>query len=279
MSEPDIVLSVDTVGKVYHLARTSLFDFTPNRFEALKSVSLDTRRGELLAIVGESGSGKSTLARIMTHLIAPTTGEIRLAGVPHAQRKGSDLTRLRRSIQLIQQDTRGSLDPRMTIGEQFREIMAIHRIGTLAERPALIAKLLREVGLLPEMADRLPHKLSGGQRQRVVIARALSVGPEVLVCDEPVSSLDVTVQAQIIELLLKLQAERQVTLIFITHDLLLARRIAQRVAVMSRGELVELGTTEQVLEAPRHDYTQSLVRASLPRRAPMRRQPMGAPAP
>lgn len=255
-------ISLSNVVKTYPLNGRSLFDMRRAFHHALRGISMDVFAGETFAIVGESGSGKSTLARIVVKLNEPTSGEIVVDGILHRDRRGPSLSALRRSMQLIQQDTRASLDPRMSVGRQLVEILSVHNIGSRRERASIVMDVLRDVGLSPQIADRLPGQLSGGQRQRVVIARALLVNPAVLVCDEPVSSLDATTQLQIIELLQSLQARRKITLLFITHDLPLAERISDRVGVMHDGTMVELGPTRRVFGAPAHAYTRDLLAAS-----------------
>ncbi len=235
---------------------------------AVNDVTLTLRRGERLGLVGESGSGKSTLGRTLLRLIQPTTGRVRVGGQDPFQLRGADLLAFRRRVQVVFQDNAASLDPRMTVGEAIREGLDIHRIGTPAQRRARVEEMLDRVGLDPAYAQRYPHTLSGGQRQRVNIARALALDPQILVADEPVSALDVSIQAQILELLDRLHADLHLTLLFISHDLAVIRELCDRVAVMYQGRVVETGPTEQVFAAPTDDYTQLLL-ASVPEPAPL----------
>ncbi|MEV4382369.1 ATP-binding cassette domain-containing protein [Streptosporangium sp. NPDC049644] len=222
---------------------------------AVDGVTFEVDRGETLAIVGESGCGKSTLARCVARLTQPTGGSVRLDGVELAPLSRRRLRPLRSRFQLVFQDPSTSLNPRWTVGEIVREPLRLQ--GVRGDVPGLLA----EVGLDPGLADRHPHQLSGGQRQRVGIARALALSPDLLVLDEPVTALDVSVQAQIINLLLRLQEERGLGYLFISHDLAVVSAVAHRVAVMHAGRLVETGPAEQVLGRPSHDYTRALVAA------------------
>ncbi len=249
------VLSIDRLSVHYRLGRGRVL-------QALRGVDLELRRGETLAIVGESGSGKTTLVRAALQLFDLGThprveGRILLEG-----RELSAVPDLRRRVQLVFQDPYASLDPRMRVGAIVREPLDIHRLGSVARRRARVLELLAQVGLSAELADRFPAALSGGQRQRVGIARALAVDPELLVLDEPLSALDVSVQAQVINLLVELREQRGLTYLLVAHDLRLVRYLATAVAVMYLGRVVELGPTAQVLARPRHPYTQLLVRSA-----------------
>ena len=228
---------------------------------AVDGVSLELARGETLALVGESGSGKSTLARTLLRLEEPDGGTVRFDGTDVLALGGEALRALRRRMQIVFQDASGALNPRMTVGAAVAEGLEIHDLCPRQERPARVRELLQEVGLDPELAGRYPRALSGGQRQRVVIARALAVEPTFLILDEPVSALDVSVQAQVLTLLLDLQRRRGLSYLYIAHDLAVVRQVADRVAVMYLGRLVEVGPTESVLAAPAHPYTQALVSA------------------
>jgi peptide/nickel transport system ATP-binding protein len=242
------------------VARKPLFG-APVVVQAVNGVNLDIAEGETFAIVGESGCGKSTLARLLSHLIAPSAGTVTYAGREISGLKGGELRALRRDMQFIFQDPFSSLNPRMTVGALVGEPLRIHGRGTSAEQRARVAVLLRKVGLRPEHADRYPHEFSGGQRQRIGIARALATDPKVLIGDEPVSALDVSIQAQVVNILEDLKAELGLTLIIIAHDLAVIRHISDRVAVMYLGEIVELATAAELFAAPRHPYTEALLSA------------------
>jgi oligopeptide/dipeptide ABC transporter ATP-binding protein len=259
----------------------------PSRvIRAVDGVSLDVARGETLALVGESGSGKTTTGRLLLHLEAPTRGTVTFDGTDLASLAPAALRTLRRRMQLVFQDPFGSLNPRMTIGDTVKEGLLIHRLaeGAAADRRA--RELLEEVGLRPEWATRYPHEFSGGQRQRVGIARALSVGPDFVVLDEPVSALDVSVQAQVINLLMDLQRQRGLTYLFIAHDLSVVEHVATRVAVMYLGRIVELAPRDALFAAPLHPYAQAL-RSAVPvadptvraRRIPLAGEPPSPAAP
>ena len=229
---------------------------------AVDGVSLDLLPGEVLALVGESGSGKTTIAHALMRLVSPTSGQIIHHGRDITRLAGAELRALRRSFQLIFQDPYESLDPRQTVEEIVTEPLLIHGVGQSAEeRSALVRGALGSVGLTPadEFAGRFPHQLSGGQRQRVSIAAAMVLEPELVVADEPVSMLDVSVRAGILRLILDLRAERKFACLFITHDLSLAWVLADRIAVLYLGRIVEIGTAAEVIRAPRHPYTRALV--------------------
>ncbi len=228
---------------------------------AVDGVSFEVGRGETLGLVGESGSGKSTIGRTILRLDEPTGGRAVFDGVNVFETDRETLRAMRRKMQIIFQDPFSSLNPRMAIGSAVAEGMEIHRLAPKAEIPERVAGLLREVGLDPSLATRYPHEFSGGQRQRVGIARALAVSPTFIVCDEPVSALDVSVQAQVINLLRDLQEHRGLSYLFIAHDLAVVRQISHRIAVLYLGRIVELGTTDQIIESPQHPYTQALLSA------------------
>lgn len=228
---------------------------------AVDGVSFTIATGRTLGLVGESGSGKSTVGRTILRLQEPTAGRVRFDGADVFALGDGPLRALRRRMQIVFQDPYGSLNPRMTVGRTLREPLEIHRLATPAQMEGRIRGLLDEVGLDPAFAGRYPHELSGGQRQRVGIARALSVEPEFVVCDEPVSALDVSVQAQVLNLLADLREKRRLTYLFIAHDLAVVRHIADDVAVMYLGRLVERAPAAAIYAAPRHPYTRALLSA------------------
>jgi peptide/nickel transport system ATP-binding protein len=244
------ILELDRIGKVFADGRYCV--------TALDDVTLSVAQGECHAIVGESGSGKTTLGNLVLGLFPPTTGTIRFKGSPLPVIRPKTLIR---AIQLVQQNPLSALNPRRSVGASVRLPLDVHRIGTRRERNGKVEQLLEEVGLDPKLAIRSPRGLSGGERQRIAIARALAAGPELIVLDEPTSSLDVLVQARVLLLLNKLRREHQLTYILITHDLAVVRATADRVSVFQRGRLVETGRVEEIFAAPKAAYTRELIGA------------------
>ncbi|SIS50277.1 ABC transporter ATP-binding protein [Paracoccus saliphilus] len=235
---------------------------SPQLLHAVDGVDLTVKRGETFAIVGESGCGKSTLARLLMRLLTPTEGRISVEGRDISDVAGPELRRLRRDVQFIFQDPFSSLNPRLTVARLVGEPLEMHRPELkAADRRAEVARLLSQVGLRPEHMDRYPHEFSGGQRQRIGIARALASGPKVLIGDEPVSALDVSVQAQVVNLLSDLRDRLGLTLVVIAHDLAVIRQMSDRVAVMYLGRIVETGPTDAIFSNPRHPYTRALLAA------------------
>jgi oligopeptide/dipeptide ABC transporter ATP-binding protein len=230
--------------------------------QAVSGVSLAISSGEAVGLVGESGSGKSTIGRLLLGLLEPSEGSVRLDGRDIAQLSGQELRRLRRRVQLVFQDPYSSLDPRRRVGAQITDGLAIHNVVPPEQRPARVRALLEQVGLDPTHADRYPHEFSGGQRQRVGIARALATGPDFIVADEPVSALDVSVQAQVLALLAGLRQRLGLALLFISHDLPVVRSLCDRVIVLYLGRIMEEGPVAEVMERPRHPYTRALLSAA-----------------
>ncbi len=237
---------------------TKIFTLGSHEILAVDNVSFGVNQGECLAIVGESGSGKSTIANMILGIYPPTSGQISYRGSPLPDRRA--LVH-RRAIQLVQQNPLSSLNPKRSIGASLRLALDVHNIGDKADRNAMVAELLEEVGLPADFAKRAPSSLSGGQRQRVAIARALACQSDIVVLDEPTSALDVLVQARVLQLLAKLKEKRDLTYIFITHDLCVVRNIANRVAVFEKGRLIEVSDTEQLFENPKSEYTRNLIGA------------------
>lgn len=260
MAEP--ILRVRDLVKHFPVTRGVLFRHTIGRVRAVDGVSFDLHRGETLGVVGESGCGKSTLAQVLMRLEKPTSGTASFEGRNMFGMRGGALRELRRNMQVVLQDPYTSLNPRRTVGDIVGEPFEIHpEVAPKGDRRGKVRELLDLVGLNPEHIHRYPHQFSGGQRQRIGIARALALKPKVIVCDEPVSALDVSIQAQVLNLLAELQSEFGLSYIFIAHDLGVVRHLSDRVAVMYLGKIVETGTSEQIYEHPQHPYTQALLSA------------------
>jgi oligopeptide transport system ATP-binding protein len=264
-------LEIENLKTHFPVERGILFRRRIGTVRAVDGVSLRLRQGEILGLVGESGCGKSTLGRTILQLIPPTEGTVLLAGKNLAQLKGRELCEARADFQMIFQDPYASLNPRMSVFDALAEALQSHRTVAKTDLPARVSGLMTKVGLSPRFMKKYPHEFSGGQRQRIAIARALAVEPKLLVADEPVSALDVSIQAQVINLLAKLSREMRLTLIFISHDLSVVKHISDRIAVMYLGKIVELGPAERVLERPLHPYTKALV-AAVPVPDPEREQ-------
>lgn len=256
----EIILSAKGLTKTYK-QRTGRFGFGSRVVKALDNVSIDLKSGATLAVVGESGSGKSTLARCLLQLLPPDSGEVLFEGRNLAALKGAPLRAIRRDLQMVFQDPFASLNPRMRIGEIVGEGLLIHGMKNRDERREKVLAMLRRVGLTETDMQKYPHEFSGGQRQRIGIARALVLHPKVVVCDEPVSALDVSIQAQILLLLKELQQEMALSYIFISHDLRVVRHIADEMVVMYQGRIVEEGAVETIYNAPAAQYTQDLLNA------------------
>jgi peptide/nickel transport system ATP-binding protein/oligopeptide transport system ATP-binding protein len=241
--------------------RSGKFGFGTTLVKALDDVSITLREGSTLAVVGESGSGKSTLARCLLQLQPLDSGEVLFSGQDLAKLAGADLRSVRKNLQMVFQDPFASLNPRMRVGEIVGEGLLIHALGSSAEQQKDVIAMLKRVGLTEADMQKYPHEFSGGQRQRIGIARALVLKPKVVVCDEPVSALDVSIQAQILLLLKELQAEMALSYVFISHDLRVVRHIADDIVVMNQGKVVEQGSVVDIYEQPQHEYTRNLLSA------------------
>ena len=255
------LVQVRNLHKSFPIKKGILIERTVDQVDAVVDVSFDIGKGETLGLVGESGSGKSTTGYCILQIIRPTSGSVVFDGRELTELKGEELRRLRRRMQLVFQDPFASLDPRMTVGDIVGEPLVVHKVGSRQERRARVRELLDVVGFDPGYTNRYPHEFSGGQRQRIGIARALALSPDFIVCDEPVSALDVSIQAQILNLLKDLQQEFGLTYLFIAHDLAVVRAMSDRIAVMNQGRIVELGDAEEVYASPREEYTQALLQA------------------
>ena len=256
----DVILRVESLVKHFPI-KAGLLKHTVGQVRAVDGVDLTVRRGETLGVVGESGCGKTTLGRTIIKLIEPTAGSIVFDDRDITKLKRRQMRPVRRDIQIVFQDPYASLNPRMTVREIVAEPLQIHGLYRRAEGRRRVEELLRTVGLSPEHANRFPHEFSGGQRQRIGVARALALNPKMMVLDEPVSALDVSIQAQVVNLLAQLQNEFGLTYLFIAHDLSVVRHVSDRLAVMSLGKIMEIGTREQIYGTPMHPYTQALLSA------------------
>jgi oligopeptide transport system ATP-binding protein len=275
----DPILAVDGLKK-YYPVRGGILGGKIGEIRAVDGVSFTLRKGETLGLVGESGCGKSTLGRALNRLEEPTEGTVLFEGKDVAHASGKELFSLRRDIQMIFQDPYSSLNPRMTIGEIVREPLLVHRVGIKAEQVEKVRELLEVVGIPGDTLGRYPHEFSGGQRQRVGLARALTLEPKLVIADEPVSALDVSVQSQVLNLMVRLQRERNLTYVFISHDLSVVEYISDAIAIMYFGRIVEVGPVETIFERAAHPYTRALIEAIPvpdPRRRPESKPLEGEP--
>jgi peptide/nickel transport system ATP-binding protein len=260
-SENGALLEVEDLTKHFPVKAGVLVEHTVSHVKAVDGVSFDIEEGETLGLVGESGSGKSTTGYCVLQLLKPTSGSVRFMGQELTDLGREEIRKLRREMQIVFQDPYSSLDPRMTVGDIVSEPLDVHGVGSRRTRRETVRQLLDTVGFDPNFTNRYPHEFSGGQRQRIGIARALALNPKLIVCDEPVSALDVSIQAQILNLLKDLQRDFGLTYLFIAHDLAVVRTMSDRIAVMNRGKLVELGPAEEVYTQPKDEYTKALLAA------------------
>jgi oligopeptide/dipeptide ABC transporter ATP-binding protein len=257
----ETLLEVEDLVMHFPLTSGLIIQRTQGYVHAIDGVSFAIRRGSTLGLVGESGSGKTTIGRCIVRLYKPTRGAMRLDGVDLSRLSGGELRQVRRKVQMVFQDPFASLNPRYSIGSLISEPLRIHGIGTRRQARERTEELLELVGLNPAFYDRYPHEFSGGQRQRIVIARAISINPEFVIADEPVSALDVSIRAQILNLMQRLQKQLGLTYLFISHDLSVVRHVADQIAVMYLGKIMELANRDEIYHAPKHPYTQALLSA------------------
>ena len=261
MAQKEVLVRVENLKKHFPIRRGFLIQRQVGAIKAVDGVSFDIYRGETLGLVGESGCGKTTTGRTLLQLYRPTSGSVHFEGEDLVDMKGEQLRRQRRKMQMIFQDPYASLNPRMTVGRIIREPLEVHDVGSVKERQDRVHELLRLVGMNPYFVNRYPHEFSGGQRQRIGVARALALNPSFIVCDEPISAFDVSIQAQVVNLLEDLQADLGLTYLFIAHDLSMVRHISTRVAVMYLGKIVELTDRDTLYSDPQHPYTEALLSA------------------
>jgi oligopeptide/dipeptide ABC transporter ATP-binding protein len=264
------LLKVQDLQKHYPV-RGGVFGRTVGALRAVAGVSFELMPGQTLGLVGESGCGKSTLGRTLMRLEEPTAGSVWFQGQDMAQSRGEALLKLRRDMQMVFQDPYSSLNPRMTVGEIVREPLLVHGVGSKAEQQARVRTLLETVGLAGDATSRYPSEFSGGQRQRIGVARALALDPRLVIADEPVSALDVSVQSQVLNLMVRLQRERGLAYVFISHDLSVVQHVSDHVAIMYLGRIVEMGPVDRIFDAPAHPYTRALMQA-IPRPDPRQRR-------
>ena len=255
------LLVVQNLKKYFPIKKGILIDRTVDYVKAVDDVSFEIYPGKTLGLVGESGSGKSTTGYCVLELLKPTAGSVRFLGEELTTMKKEELRRMRREMQIVFQDPYASLNPRMTVGNIVAEPLVVHKVGSGARRRKTVEELLEVVGFNPDFVNRYPHEFSGGQRQRIGIARALALNPRLIVCDEPVSALDVSIQAQILNLLKDLQGEFGLTYLFVAHDLAVVRTMSDDIAVMNKGKIVEVGPAEEVYKNPKDEYTKALLAA------------------